>query len=183
MPMRLKQGFIDDKGVGHIPLTRGKETLVSAHKFHSLSQFNWYANRNPSSGRWCAQRQVRLPNGKQTAQLMARVIMGVTDSTIEVDHKDRDSLNNRTENLRVATHRQNLCNVGLRATSTSGRIGVTRHQGGWVARISVNGKRLHIGCFATREAAALAYNKAALKYHGEFAVLNTLPLEQLKQAA
>jgi len=181
--MRLKQGYIDDFGNGHIPLTRGHETLVSAHKFHLLSQFNWFANRNPDSGRWDARRNVRLPNGKQKVQLMARFIMGVTDSAIEVDHANRNTLDNRTENLRIATHRQNVCNVGLRATSTSGRIGVTRHQGGWVARISVNSKRLHIGCFATREAAALAYNEAALKYHGEFAVLNPLPLEQLEQAA
>lgn len=44
----------------------------------------------------------------------------------------------------------------------------------WMSRIMVNNKRIYLGCFATAKEAALEYNKAAIKYHKEFARINKL---------
>jgi hypothetical protein len=167
----LRVGYIDDVGVGHIPLTQGLWALCDAHWFHYLSQFNWYAIHD-KHGRWYAVRS--------GTQYMARVVMGITDPKILVDHKDRNAtLDNRESNLRIATVAQNCHNQGLRTNNTSGFKGVyfDRTKGRWRARIQVNGKSTPLGYFATSIEAARAYNEAAVKFHGEFAVVNVLPHE------
>jgi hypothetical protein len=96
-PGIVDQGYIDDSGVGHIPLTQGKEALVDAHNFHWLSQWNWRAKHEHT--RWYAIRG----NGKRIA--MHRIITG-EPAGMEIDHKDRSpegGLDNREQNLRIAT--------------------------------------------------------------------------------
>ncbi len=154
-----------------IELTQGKVTIVDGWNFEWLNQFRWYALL--SRGRWYAVRSVRGSNGKRGLSYMHRAIMGVTDSTIEVDHKDRNAtLDNREGNLRFATHAQNIMNQGIRTNNTSGFKGVSwykrRHK--WRAQI----RSKYLGCFADAADAARAYNEAALKHYGEFAVLNDL---------
>lgn len=94
----------------------------------------------------------------------------------EVDHIDRDKLNNCRENLRVATRKQNARNRPIQANNTSGYRGVSfdNAQGKWVATIWVEGGNIKLGRFIDIIDAAKAYNDAAVKYHGEFASLNIL---------
>jgi hypothetical protein len=103
-------------------------------------------------------------------KLLSRVIMGEPDGK-EVDHINVNPLDNRRENLRIATHTQNQCNKTKYSNNTSGFKGVSFHKKAqkFNARISIDGKRKHIGLFATAAAAHEAYKKAAVKYHGEFA--------------
>lgn len=88
----------------------------------------------------------------------------------EVDHINGDPSDNRWCNLRAATHSQNLKNMKLHKTNTSGFKGVSWCSYGksWRASIKVNGKNLRLGRFKTPEEAAQAYNLAADEYHGEF---------------
>jgi hypothetical protein len=51
-------------------------------------------------------------------------------------------------------------------------VGRARHSGYWRAEIWVNGERRHLGYFEGEVEAAKAYDEAARKCHGEFAVLN-----------
>ena len=44
--------------------------------------------------------------------------------------------------------------------------------GGWVAQISVNGKRIHLGHYKSEKMAALAYDKAVIKFHGKYGFTN-----------
>lgn len=185
--MRLREGYIKD-GIGYIPLTQNRWALCDAHNFHWLSQWNWYAFRHPANGRWYARRAITLSNRKQTWAPMHRVVMGVTDPKIQIDHKDRSpegGLDNRECNLRIATGAQNASNQGVRKNNTSGCKGVAWHKatGKWMAYICVNGKQIHLGLFGTIEAAASAYNEASLKYHGEFGFINPLPQEPALIAA
>lgn len=91
----------------------------------------------------------------------------------DIDHRDTNRQNNRFLNLRPATRRQNLANASLSARNTSGSKGVHLYAktGRWQAYINVNGKRKHLGFFATRDEAAQAYACAAAKEFGEFARL------------
>jgi hypothetical protein len=170
----VRQGYIKD-GIGYIPLTKGLWALCDAHWFHYLSQFNWYAQRS-SHGRWYAKRAIRL-NGKRATQAMARVIMGVTDPKIQVDHVRRDdTLDNREENLRIATNAQNGCNRGLQTNNSSGFRGVfqVKEKNKWRAKVKVNQQTIHLGCFDTPVHAAAIYNWVARRLHGAFAYQNDL---------
>lgn len=105
---------------------------------------------------------------------MHRVIlerMGFKDFA-QSDHINQDKLDNRRYNLRPATFSQNGCNQGVQKNNTSGYKGVFWNQGKWMTQIKVDGKVIYLGYYDDPKEAARAYNKAALKYHGEFAVLN-----------
>lgn len=110
-----------------------------------------------------------------------------------VDHIDRNPANDRIENLRSATIKENNRNTSSHIDSTSPYLGVSLcikrwkysikkgvkhrkpiHVEKWIARICVDGKGRQIGLFETQELAALAYNREAVKYFGEFANLNII---------
>lgn len=88
---------------------------------------------------------------------------------VQIDHHDGSSCNNRWSNLRPATHTQNQWSRGANRTSGTGLRGVTPNGKRWRARISVNGKRIDLGVFDSKWAAAAAYKRASEQHHGEFA--------------
>ena len=93
---------------------------------------------------------------------------------VMVDHINRDRLDNRRANLRMATNAQNQANVTKRQGMTSRYKGVSRHTatGRWQARISVEGKQMHLGYFAHEADAARAYDARAREVFGVFAQAN-----------
>jgi hypothetical protein len=94
------------------------------------------------------------------------------NSGIYVDHINRNGLDCRKENLRIATNSQNNMNRGMFKNNTSGYRGVHRKGNMWRAMIYVSGKQIRLGTFKNIKDAASAYNAAAIQYHGEFASLN-----------
>jgi hypothetical protein len=96
---------------------------------------------------------------------------GAIKNGFEIDHKFRDKLDNRIENLRCGTHRNNQQNTSRYKNNSSGYKGVTfeNRTKKPVAKIMANGKRIHLGTFNTVEEAATAYKIAATHYYGEFA--------------
>jgi hypothetical protein len=92
-----------------------------------------------------------------------------------VDHRNGDSLDNRKANLRLATRTQNSCNKQkTKSKTTSKYIGVSYEKGQkrWAVKVKYRGKSHWVGGFKSEIEAAKARDKAAKKYHGEFARLN-----------
>ena len=86
----------------------------------------------------------------------------------QIDHIDGDPTNNRVENLREVSGLENQRNMKRYTNNTSGYTGVYRTAyGKWHARITDNGRRIHLGVFEDPEAAAAAYRAKAdeLGYH------------------
>lgn len=88
-----------------------------------------------------------------------------------VDHRDHDTLNNRRANLRLCSRSQNAANSRARGGSSRYK-GVYRHRTRWEAGIRLAGEHHYLGTFATEEEAARAYDEAARRFYGEFALLN-----------
>jgi hypothetical protein len=95
-----------------------------------------------------------------------------------VDHINRNTLDNRRANLRLATHSQNLRNNGRRkrdgAWSRYRGVTMDKRDMRWVAQIAIGGRHLSLGYFDSEVEAAKAFNRAASEAYGEFAVLNDL---------
>ncbi len=103
-----------------------------------------------------------------------RVIMGV-DGEYVVDHINGDTLDNRKENLRIATQKQNSYNRKSKARYKGIKLlnGSYRAKP-YQARITQDGKEISLGCYKTEEEAAEAYNTKAIELFGEFASLNDI---------
>ena len=86
-----------------------------------------------------------------------------------VDHINRNPFDNRIENLRLATRSQNQMNRKPQSNNALGLKGVSFDRGRYEAVITTGGHRIKIGRYATKGLAAVAYAKAALRYHGQFA--------------
>jgi hypothetical protein len=117
-------------------------------------------------------RKAQMVNGKGHA-LLHRLIMGVTDPKIIVDHINHDPLDNRKANLRLCTSAENTRN-SRNSKSKSGFKGVRPHRKKWEARITHNNKQIYLGAFVTPQAAAEAYDKKAIELFGVFACTNKM---------
>lgn len=87
------------------------------------------------------------------------------------DHKNRNKLDNRKENLRIATTTQQAQNRGRQSNNTSGVTGVyfRKERNAWFAQITVDGKTKTIKYSHSKEDAIKARLEAEKKYFGEFA--------------
>lgn len=111
-------------------------------------------------------------------KLMHRLILGITDRRVHVDHKNRNKLDNVRSNIRACTRGQNMAN--RRSGGRSQYLGVSyqsylkkgKAYTYIVATIGINGKKKTLGRYKTEEEAAKAYDNAAKIHHGEFANLN-----------
>jgi hypothetical protein len=111
-------------------------------------------------------------NGENIA--MHHLVLAATEG-FDVDHVNGNGLDNRKENLRLATRSQNVMNSRKSRRNCSSKFkGVSwvQHMNQWKAEITLNGKRKYLGCHDEEISAARAYNRAAIRYFGEFARLN-----------
>lgn len=157
-----------------IPLTQGKYAIVDPDDYERLSRHKWYAmqcrntcyaGRNSKTGK----------DGKRIYIKMHREVLKPPQGFV-VDHINRNGLDNRNANLRLATRAQNSLNRPYikRPNSPSKYKGVTWHkaQRKWAVQICYNGIHKNVGYFHDEIEAGKAYDKAAKKHHKDFAVLN-----------
>ena len=113
---------------------------------------------------------------KDTTIKMHRLIMGVTDSNIQVDHRKHKVNDNRKSELRLATATENAMNKRLLDNNTSGTTGVyfDKRKNKWKAQIGYMGKVFAIGGFNDRQDAINARKEAEELYFGEHSYDNSM---------
>lgn len=161
------------------------ETLVDDADFEIFSLHAW---RLFGAGYVGRKVYTHCKDGKSfyRADYMHRLVLSAPPD-VQVDHINRNKLDNRRSNLRTCTASENGCNKPPQATknglATASRFkGVRRAAPAtrmkskpWVAEIRTSGRRKNLGYFATEEEAAAAYDAAAIERQGEFAYLNFAP--------
>lgn len=149
-----------------IPLTQNKKALVDDDDIELLSKHTWCAWW--SGRRWYAQCRFQ-----RKVIYMHRLVTNASNG-LEVDHIDKDGLNNQKSNLRVCTRGQNSRNTGKSKSNKSGYKGVcwaSRRQS-WLAQIKADGKNYFLGHYDDPIEAARAYDAKARELFGEFARTN-----------
>jgi hypothetical protein len=131
-----------------IPLTQGKVAIVDAEDYESLSAHRWLVTSLKYA--------VRRFGGRPV--YMHRIILNAPKG-IQVDHINGDGLDNRRENLRLATNAQNGRNRKAQKNNTSGFKGVTysHQEKHWRAQIMANGRNIYLGYFTCPVKAHAAY--------------------------
>lgn len=129
------------------------EVLVDDADYEWLSQWRWSLHRG--ARQLYAERHEGTRRNKRTIR-MHRQIAGLQHGDGRmVDHRNRNGLDNRRENLRIAGRgdRDNKQNLDPYRTNTSGARGVTRRGDRYIAQATVNYKAHYLGMFATLEEA------------------------------
>ncbi len=156
-------GKLDGEEVAFAPLCDGRGTaIVDVADVELIDKFNWSLRRGYAK-----------TSVSGTIKTMHGVVFAAMGFTGRPDHKNRNRLDNRRQNLRPCTNAQNTQNRSkFRGTSQFKGVTFDRSRNRWRAQISASGQTVYIGKFKEELPAAIAYDAAAVKYHGEFAVLN-----------
>lgn len=147
-----------------------KFVTVDDEDFNWLNQWKWSIHNKGYAYRW----------ENRECILMHRLIAeryGIVKKDQHIDHINTIKSDNRKCNLRAATIQENNRNRGKSRQNTNLFKGITKsgnNKKPYKASIWVDNKRIHLGCFTFEIDAALAYDRAAIKYHQAFANINFL---------
>jgi hypothetical protein len=160
----VKNFFVLKGDTVEIYLTQGKTTSVDFVDWLNICDSRWYCREGYAVH-------------SRTKYKLHRVLTGYTLT----DHKNRDSLDNRRENLREANPHQNSANVSKHPNATSRWKGVAFNASKkrWKASICVNYHRIALGSCLDESDAAMIWNESASEHFGEFAFLNDHPLNHI----
>ncbi len=155
-----------------IKLRHEKYAIVSPQDYERLARHKWSAHKGGRT--FYAERYRPIGKGRYKHILMHREVLKV-GKEYYVDHINHNGLDNRRENLRPATPAQNAQHRRkCRTKKTSKYRGVYwfKERRKWAGLIQMDGRGILLGYFEDEKEAARAYDRAARKYHGEFAELN-----------
>ena len=149
---------------------------VDDQDYEKIKDYKWSANYNKKSRKY----YVRCANldGRKNVYLHRYICeihrMDVTN--FNCDHINNNTLDNHSSNLRPSTYSENSMNSLKRSGASSIFKGVSWNKlcSKWMTQIQVDRKKIYIGLYETQTGAAIAFNEAAKKYHGEFAYLNAV---------
>lgn len=164
-------------GQAVIHTSKGIEILVDEDMWHELAQYKWHISDGYASGR---------VNGDGSKIRMHRYIMILKTGEeipkdLVVDHINNEKLDNRTENLRVASLSLNSHNKRKKITAktTSKYLGVNVVKNRYLAYITDKRKVVLLGSFLTEIEAAIAYNNKATEIYGKNANLNIIECTEI----
>lgn len=149
-----------------LQLSRSKVALVDDEDFERVSQHKWAAT--PARNTWYGVTNVKRSDGGPTTLSLHRLILRLPPGRVpEVDHVDGNGLNCRKQNMRLATHAQNMQNRrGAHRNSLTGVRGVSfdKKVGRYIARLCANRQRIFLGLYDTLAQAELAAIEGRRKY-------------------
>lgn len=162
-----------DGDVLRVLLPCGRVMLADAEDEEIIQAHRWYAK--PGNLTNYVESIVRSNGLRRRVGLAHRIIAGAPDG-VDVDHINRNGLDNRKSNLRLCTPSENRMNsIGKARARRSSFKGITEYGAArryWKAEIKVGSDRYRVyGCRTEQEAAAF-YDLMARKFHGSFALLN-----------
>lgn len=161
---------------GRLAKELGLWACVDVSDYPRVMQHKWYARRMKNGAIY-----VYRTDGETS---LHRFVMGLGKGRRPVvDHWNRCPLDCRRINLRVCGQSQNCANSGMRRNNRSGYKGVSRHGSGWRAVINSGGRQRCLGHFPSPELAAAAYDAAAVRLFGPFALTNQMIRERESDAA
>lgn len=154
---------------------------IAESQFGKHSGLTWKINRNKQkAGNVAGTLQLESKSEKRLdwrvridgkKYLVSRIIYfmvnGVDPGNIEVDHQDRNPLNNNISNLSLKSRSMQVHNRGTLANNTSGAVGVIWHKQAkkWQAKLRHNKKSYSLGLYNCKTEAACAYNKKVLQFN------------------
>lgn len=157
--------IVIDKDIVKIYVTNREEpAIVDIDDYDKIKGYNWVndCRRNNTIS------YSKQSNGKRKFIKLHRLILGIDDKKILVDHINGDVLDNRKSNLKVVTAQQNMFNRKKSKNCKSGFNGVRFRHKKWVVQIGFNGKCIHIGQFDNINEAIKARKEAEEKYFGDY---------------
>ena len=137
-----------------IPLTQGKVALVDDDDYEELSKFKWCAVKIK---KWYYAVHYSPQNNSQSHQLYMHAVIAGTPVGMHTDHINGNGLDNRRENLRVVTCRQNQQNQHVITTSKYPGVHWHKRYQKWQAQIWIEGKNRFLGYFDDENDAYHAY--------------------------
>lgn len=153
---------------------KGREIVIKDHviliddeDFPMVSRMNWHIKKDKNT--FYAYSNVKI-GGKSTSISLHRFISGMVSS--DIDHKNRNGLDNRKENLRYATRKQNSYNRVRKNSYGYRGVYKPKDSSNYSFQIQKDGKRVCKHGYITPEEAARAYDQESLKLHGEFGIRN-----------
>lgn len=168
--VKIRRSVISPIGpsISYLPLTQDKFALIDSSDAEWVGKYNWSAWADKTTDTFYAIRHQPLPTGKRHSVFLHRELLDFPEGQV-TDHINRNGLDNRRCNLRVATTSQNAFNRKVSTQSTTGVKGVGWYPSAnlWRTSTTVNGKRRHT--FHRKFADAVAARQLiAEELHKEF---------------
>lgn len=154
------------------PLIKDKYfAMVDDEDYDWLIKLTWSVNKDGRT--YYARHSKKISANKNKCIPMHRMILGITDPSMLVDHIDHDGLNNQRSNLRTCNYAENARNaVSFGATSKYRGVAWSKYNRKWKVTINFNRIAHYLGYYDSEEEAARVYDTKAMEFHGEFANLN-----------
>lgn len=139
---------------------KGNRAIVDTEKLSQIKEYYWFKRGNYF---------VTVTQHKNKPLSLHRFVLGVSDTSVDIDHINRDTFDDREVNLRVATRSQNNINRNCCRVNSSGYTGVSKMKNNkYRAYIGVDNKHIHLGVFDTPEEAYEHRLKAEKEYYEDF---------------
>lgn len=169
---------IDDKTLGIEVFSKGEKfiCLIDKEDYPRVKHFRWTLSgvTKKNRTRYLRTHPHRVGPSEGWVLILHHLILSFPEGK-QIDHINRNGLDNRKSNLREATHLENARNKVYERKANSGFLGVVPNKSKkrpWKVYISHFKQSIYLGSYETKEEAALAYDRKAIELRGEFAVLN-----------
>lgn len=173
IPVALLHEFLSlDIPTGRLTWKARKPEHFQASEARSAAHIcaNWNAQNAGTPALECVDASGHL-TGRIRARLLYahRVVYAMASGAWpkqSIDHINGDPADNRPENLRDVSHRENHLNTKLFSNTTSGAVGVSfnKRLGKWAAHITVKGKYHHLGFHVEKGNAVSARKQAEAQF-------------------